>query len=83
MGKKSRSGSGLNIPDHIFESLETILWVKILKYFDADANPDPGSGNRNFDPGYIEDLGKIAACLQILQFSLLILNDFKSLHLRI
>jgi hypothetical protein len=23
-------GSGMNIPDHIFESLETIFWVKIL-----------------------------------------------------
>jgi hypothetical protein len=26
-------------PDHISESLETIIWVKILKFFDAD----PGS----------------------------------------
>jgi hypothetical protein len=26
------SGSGLNIPDHISESLETIFWVKILKF---------------------------------------------------
>ncbi len=26
----------MNIPDHIFESLETIFWVKILKLFDAD-----------------------------------------------
>jgi hypothetical protein len=33
MGKKSRSGS---------ESLETIFWVKMPKFFDAD--PDPGSG---------------------------------------
>jgi hypothetical protein len=48
MGKKSRSGigSGMNIPDHFFESLQTFFWVKI---FDADA--DPGSGNL-FDPGY-------------------------------
>jgi hypothetical protein len=23
-----------------FESLETIFWVKILQFFDADANPD-------------------------------------------
>jgi hypothetical protein len=36
MGKKSGSGSGLKIPDHISESLETIFWVKILKFFDAD-----------------------------------------------
>jgi hypothetical protein len=27
-------------PDHIFESVETIFWVKILKFFDAA----PGSG---------------------------------------
>jgi hypothetical protein len=33
MGKESRSGSGMNIPD---QSLETIFWVKILKLFDAD-----------------------------------------------
>jgi hypothetical protein len=53
MGKKLRSASGgsrsgMNIPDHISESLETIFCVKILKFFDADA--DPGSGNL-FDPG--------------------------------
>jgi hypothetical protein len=35
----------MNILDHIFESLETVFWVKILKFF----NPDPGSGNI-FDP---------------------------------
>jgi hypothetical protein len=42
MGKKSRSGSGMNIPEHISESLETIFGIKILKFFDADA--DSGSG---------------------------------------
>ncbi len=38
MGKKSGSGSWMNNPDHISESLETISWVKIpvLKFFDAD-----------------------------------------------
>jgi hypothetical protein len=36
MGKKSGSGYGMNNPDHISESLETIFWVKILKFFDAD-----------------------------------------------
>jgi hypothetical protein len=30
----------MNNPGHIFASLETIFWVKILKIFDAD----PGSG---------------------------------------
>jgi hypothetical protein len=37
-------GSGMNNPDHIFKSLETIFFaffgVKILKFFDED----PGSG---------------------------------------
>jgi hypothetical protein len=40
MSKKSESGSGMNNPDHISQSLETIFWVKILKFFDED----PGSG---------------------------------------
>ncbi len=44
MGKKPRSGSGMS------KSLETIFWVKILKLFDADADPDPGSGDL-IDPG--------------------------------
>jgi hypothetical protein len=57
MGKKSGSGSGMNNTDHIFESLETILFLdKILKIFDAD----PGSGRekirirdgKNSDPGW-------------------------------
>jgi hypothetical protein len=38
----------MNIPDHISDSIETIFWFKILKFFDADA--DPGSGNL-FDLG--------------------------------
>jgi hypothetical protein len=29
-------GSWLNNPDHISESLETVFWVKKLKFFDAD-----------------------------------------------
>jgi hypothetical protein len=37
-----RSGSGMNIPDHISESSEIIFWDRILKFFYAD--PDPGSG---------------------------------------
>jgi hypothetical protein len=51
LGKKSRSESGMNILDHISESLETIFWIKILKFFDADADPDQGSWNLLvFDP---------------------------------
>jgi hypothetical protein len=40
MGKKSGAGSGMNNPDHISESLETIFWVKIPQFFDAD--PESG-----------------------------------------
>jgi hypothetical protein len=54
MGKKSGSGSGMNKPDHISESLETIFWVKILKFFDADPGSGPwekfGSGINILDP---------------------------------
>jgi hypothetical protein len=50
MSKKPGSGSRMNIPNHISESLETVFWVKILKFFDAD--PYPESDIRNlFDPG--------------------------------
>jgi hypothetical protein len=46
MGKKSGSGSGMNNPDHISESLETIFWIKILTFFDMDPDPE------FFDPGW-------------------------------
>jgi hypothetical protein len=39
MGKKSRFGSRINIPEHISE--KQFFGIKILVYFDAD--PDPGS----------------------------------------
>jgi hypothetical protein len=32
-GMDKKSGSGVNNPDHIFETLETSSWVKILKFF--------------------------------------------------
>jgi hypothetical protein len=47
----------MNNLDHISESLETIFWVKILKFFDADAEAGSGnlfylgSGKKNSDPG--------------------------------
>jgi hypothetical protein len=49
MGIKSGSGSGMNDPDRISESLETIFFIKIFKFFDADPGPamekirNPGS----------------------------------------
>jgi hypothetical protein len=39
MGKKSGFGSGMNNPDHISESLETISLMRIRN-------------GKNFDPGY-------------------------------
>jgi hypothetical protein len=47
----------MNNPDQVSESLETIFWVKILKFFDADPgsgikkNPGPGWKIRIRDPG--------------------------------
>jgi hypothetical protein len=34
-----RPGVRINIPDHIFESFETIFGLKILKFFAADLDP--------------------------------------------
>jgi hypothetical protein len=31
MGKKSGSGSGMNNPDKISDSLKTVFWVKIIR----------------------------------------------------
>jgi hypothetical protein len=45
------SGSGMNNPNHISESLETIFWVKILKFLMRirdGKNSDPGSGMEKF-----------------------------------
>jgi hypothetical protein len=46
MGKNQDpgSGSGMNNPDHISESLETIFLGQILQFFDAD----PGSRMEKF-----------------------------------
>jgi hypothetical protein len=47
----------MNIPDHLFESLETIFGLKILKFYDADMDPGSGiflildPGWKNLDPG--------------------------------
>jgi hypothetical protein len=44
------SGTGMNIQDHISESLESIFWLQVLKF--SDVEPDPGSGNfLTLDPG--------------------------------
>jgi hypothetical protein len=44
-------GSGMNNPDHISESSETIFWIEILKFFDADPGWKKfGSGKKIPDP---------------------------------
>ncbi len=49
MGKNPGSGSGMNNPDHISDSLKTIFWFKILKFFDADPGWKKfGSGMEKF-----------------------------------
>jgi hypothetical protein len=50
MGKKSITGSGMNIPDYFSESVESIFGLKILKFFYAD-HFDPGSGMEKFGSG--------------------------------
>ncbi len=44
----------MNNPDHIYERLKTIFWVKILKFFDVDPgwkNSDPGFGMEKVGSG--------------------------------
>jgi hypothetical protein len=53
MEKNAEPGSGMNIPDLIFENLVSVFCEKIIKLFNADPGirdiVHPGSGNR--DPG--------------------------------
>jgi hypothetical protein len=71
MAKKLRFRSGMNISDHISESLGTIFCVKMLKFFYAD--PDPGSGTF-FDPGSglekirIQDSGSETLLVMLVMF---------------
>jgi hypothetical protein len=45
MGIKSGSGSGMNNPDHISESLETFfIGLKYLNFLMRIRDPNPGSG---------------------------------------
>jgi hypothetical protein len=60
----------MNNPDHISESLESIFWVKILKFFDAD----PGFGMekirirdvKNSDPRFWINIPNRQNCLAFL-----------------
>jgi hypothetical protein len=65
MGKKLGSGSGMNNPNHISESLETIFLVKILKFFDADPGwQKVGSGINIPDPQHFCNQSKMCTCKQ-------------------
>jgi hypothetical protein len=72
--KKSKSGTGMNIPDHISKSLEAMFCVKIFKLFDAD--PDLGifltldHGWKKFGSGIWEKHSGSATMV----FSLVLLN---------
>jgi hypothetical protein len=69
------SGSGMNILDHISESLETIFCVKIFKFFYADPDAesgiiltlDPGSGMEKVGSG-IRDKHPGFATLYVIRF---------------
>jgi hypothetical protein len=54
----------MNTPDHIPETLETIFWVKIPKFFDADPGwkkLEPGSGmEKHTDPGCLSRIRNTA-----------------------
>jgi hypothetical protein len=46
-------GTGLIIPDLIFEDLVSVFVLKILTFIDVDADVDPGSGILStLDQGY-------------------------------
>ncbi len=54
MGKKWGSGSGMNNLDHIPESLETIFWVKTLKFLWCESEMEKIRirDGKNSDPGW-------------------------------
>jgi hypothetical protein len=51
MGKRSGSGSGMNNPDHISKSLETILWVNFLRSGIRNEKKIWIRDGKNSDPG--------------------------------
>ncbi len=74
MGKKSWSGSGMNIPDHISKSLETIFRVKntwILWWGSGSGiffTLDPVSGMEKFGSGIRDKHPGSATLLDIVQW---------------
>jgi hypothetical protein len=55
---EKKSGSGMNIPDHISESLEIIFWVKNSLLIRIRYLFDPGAGMEKFGSGmWYKNLG--------------------------
>ncbi len=60
----------MNNSEHISESLETIFWVKILKFFDADPVWEKfGSGINNPDPQQWLRVCRTLTCVTLVQLS--------------
>jgi hypothetical protein len=70
MGKKSGSGSEMNKPDHISESLGIIFWIKILKFFDADSGSRIENSGSGMEKIRIRDKHPVSATL-IVSISLM------------
>jgi hypothetical protein len=47
----------MNNPDYISESLKTIFWVKILKFYDADCGSRIRDGKNRIQDGKNSDPG--------------------------
>jgi hypothetical protein len=73
MGQKSGSGYGMNNPDHISQSLETIFWAQRRKFFDKD----PGSLMEKFGTG-INNSDPRCKCKSFSLFSLLCLPPLEA-----
>jgi hypothetical protein len=79
MGKKSRSGFEIRIRDehpgsYFRELRDKFLGFKILEFFDAYVDPNPGSGNL-FDPGFVIRDGKNSDPINILEYSRCLVKD--------
>jgi hypothetical protein len=77
-------GCGVNILKHTSDSLETIFWVKIFKFFEADADPgifltlDPGW--KKFGPGINVPDQQYCLHVNILFSSMQLLPNSENAH---
>ena len=83
-GKNAHLGPGLNISDHIPESLVSIFRLKMLQFFVADPDPGPGAflswirvqnGKiriRDKHPGSATLLQSVTLIINLLNFNFLV-----------